>query len=207
MTTPLVASAPAPAAYRILPKVRKPYPFLVEMLVKRHHLARVVEVGVGAGHVMRALLWRTPWVEYAGVDTWTGPEGTAEGRLAIACEAKARGLERAYDGRATLRQDDLLAAAARIDDGAADLVLLSAVPPADLEAMVRTWLPKVAEGGWLGGYVDGRRITAGMLAELLPGHMRRDRLWSIAGTAALEALTSQPVPEPEPRPGRARRAA
>lgn len=205
MTTPLVASAPAPAAYRILPKVRKAYPFLVELLVKRHHLVRVAEVGVGAGHVMRALLWRTPWVEYAGVDTWTGPEGTAEGRLAIACEAKARGLERAYDGRATLRRDDPLAAAGRIDDGAADLVLLSAVPPAEFEAMVRAWLPKVAGGGWLAGHVDGRRITAGMLAALLPGHMRRDRLWSISAADAMEVLTA--APEPEPRPSRGRKAA
>jgi hypothetical protein len=141
---------------------------------------------------MRHLLLTWPWVEYAGVDTWDVP------RLGQAHERKARLLAEAYP-RAMLLKSDPMAAADRLDDGAAGLVLLTAVPAGGFEAAVRLWLPKVAEGGWLAGAMS-REVTAGALAALLPGHMRRDALWSVPAAEAMAALTT---PDPAPRRRRA----
>jgi hypothetical protein len=171
----------APAPPRLLPKVRRPYPLSVTPLVKRHRLERVVEVGTGDAGVMRMLLLTCPWVEYAGVDAWDGNGDPRLARLAPANERKARLLAEAYP-RAMLLKGDPMAAADRLDDGAAGLVLLTAVPPGGFEAALRLWLPKVAEGGWLAGAMS-REVTAGALASLLPGHTRRDALWSVPADA------------------------
>lgn len=186
----------------VAPRRRKKAAVL-ECLIKRHGLERVVEIGVGRGDTARHLLSYCPRVQYLGVDNFGPgfPEGVAvpPHRYGSSDDTGARGwpgqrvnreiavrVLRAYSDRACIREMTAAEAVERVDDGSLDLVFIDAdMRPVAVEENVRNWLPKLSERGWLTGAGRDIPAVAKLLASLLPTFRKHeDGVWTIPAEEA-----------------------
>lgn len=112
-------------------------------LVQREGWTRGAELGLGAGHLFRRLLWQCPDLFLIGVDHFVKP----------AWRPRIEAIAAEYAGRCQVYGCTTVEAAPQVPDRSLDFVFVDAGH--SYEAVrddLRLWRRKVKPGGWLGGH-------------------------------------------------------
>ena len=142
--------------------------------------ARVAEVGVWRGKTSEKVLAACPWAHLTLVDPWRAGEPgdswhDSGSRMARQPQAEVdkilagvQAMAKRYSPRVTIVRALSTIAAAEQPDGHFDLVFLDGDhSQLAVLADIQAWLPKVREGGWIGGHDFGSERFPGVRSAVL----------------------------------------